>query len=191
MKFELIEPDMTFNLIEIWINRRVLDELFGKKPEPTLPINSSIRTNNWLKNENIEKVKKQELPTVTQSIINTVVEPKSIPEVENNGDNKAVVISPHEIKEKEIVVKPNIIEEKFSSVGSMLTHVENKIEKKLNTQVNKLCMDLNQLSFASIDLLLTSLPKPDVRDEFKYTRVMIDSIHKYIKLDLIEGGEDK
>ena len=30
-----------------------------------------------------------------------VKQPKSIPEVENNGDNKAVVISPHEIKEKE------------------------------------------------------------------------------------------
>jgi hypothetical protein len=164
-KSRILELKKIYSLVEIRVSRRFLDELLGKKPKSDIGIKNALFVDPKTIIQAKKEIKKKLIPSVQESIV------------------KKVNLRLLESKEK----SP---EECQLSISSMLSRVESKVNERLETHINKLNLDINRLSFASIDLILTCLPKPYSRSEFKHSKAVIDSIHKYINLDLIQGGED-
>ena len=81
--------------------------------------------------------------------------------------------------------------EKFTPLSTAVSEVESKIESKLDAQTKKLEMDIKQLCYETIDLLLTSLPQPELAEEYHASNAMVKSIHRYINTDLLQKEQEE
>ncbi len=81
--------------------------------------------------------------------------------------------------------------EKITPLSTVVSEVESKIERKLNAQTKKLEMDIKQLCYETIDVLLTSLPQPEIGEEYRASNAMVQSIHKYINIDLLQKEQEE
>lgn len=81
--------------------------------------------------------------------------------------------------------KVTVIDNK-TPLSTVVSEVELKVERKLDAQTKKLELDINQLCYETVDLLLTSLPHPELAEEYRASDVMVRSIHRYINADLLQ-----
>jgi len=81
--------------------------------------------------------------------------------------------------------------EKDTPLSAVVSEVESKIKRKLGAQTKKLEMDIKHLCYETIDLLLTSLPQPELAEEYRASNAMVKSIHKYINADLLQKEQEE
>jgi hypothetical protein len=79
--------------------------------------------------------------------------------------------------------------ERTTPVSTIVSKVEANVERKLDAQTKRLEMDITQLCYGTIDLLLTSLPQPGLAEEYRSSSAMVQSIHRYINSDLLQKKE--
>jgi len=74
-----------------------------------------------------------------------------------------------------------------TNVSTIVTKIESKIERKLDTQKKKLELDITKLCYETIDLLFTALPQPELAEEYRASNAMVQSIHRYINANLLQN----
>jgi len=99
----------------------------------------------------------------------------------------------NKFKEDSIAADSSTVIEETTSISSVVSEVESDIESKLDLETMKLDMDIRQLCYGTIDLLLSNLPLPEFSNEHSASNAMVRSIHRYINTELLqnehEGGE--
>jgi len=74
----------------------------------------------------------------------------------------------------------------------IMEQIENAIDSNQDFELkNQLEMDIKHLCFKSINLALANLPKPKVEDDYSYSKVVIDSIQKFIDIDLLKKEQEE
>ena len=94
---------------------------------------------------------------------------------------EVIVSYPESNKKEEFTVI-----QKKTSLSAAVSEVESRIEGKFNAQTKKLEMDITQLCYETMDLLLTSLPQPQLAEDYRSSDAMIQSIRRYINSDLLQ-----
>jgi len=99
----------------------------------------------------------------------------------------------NKFKEDSIAADSSTVIEETTSISSVVSEVESDIESELDLETMKLDMDIRQLCYGTIDLLLSNLPLPEFSNEHSASNAMVRSIHRYINTELLqnehEGGE--
>jgi len=96
-------------------------------------------------------------------------------------------------KEVSVATDSLTVIEETTPISTVVLEVESEIESKLDLETKKLDMDIRQLCYGTIDLLLSNLPLPEFSGEHNASNAMVRSIHRYINTELLqnehEGGE--
>lgn len=126
--------------------------------------------------------KKNDL-SVKQEVVR--IAPKPDEEVGKSGENLS-----SGKREQVKPLKPTIIV-KEKNPSSIVSEIETKIESKLDAQTKKLELDIKQLCYETIDLILTSLPQPELAEDYRASNAMVKSIHRYINNDLLQKDQEE
>lgn len=110
---------------------------------------------------------------------------------ETNKTEEPIVAQIPLIEEAQVNRDDVTVIEKDTPLSTVVSEVESKIERKLDAQTKKLEMDIKQLCFESIDLLLTLLPQPELAEEYRASNAMVQSIHRYINIDLLQKEQEE
>ncbi len=79
----------------------------------------------------------------------------------------------------------------FDPPSTAVLEVESKLERKLDARAKKLEMDVKQLCYETIDALLTVLPQPEFAEDYSSSNTLVQSIHKYIAVDLLQKQQEE
>jgi len=79
--------------------------------------------------------------------------------------------------------------EETTPISTIVSEVESEVESKLDLETIKLDMDIKQLCYGTIDLLLSNLPLPEFNNGHSASNAMVRSIHNYINVDLLRQKE--
>jgi hypothetical protein len=102
------------------------------------------------------------------------------------------IVAEISFKEDDQIIQDEItVIEKIIPLSTIVSEVEFKTERKLDAQTKKLEMDIKQLCYETIDLLLTSLPQPEFAEEYHASNAMVQSIHRYINSDLLQKEQEE
>lgn len=84
-----------------------------------------------------------------------------------------------------------MIIEEDTTPAQILDHLEQKIEAQLDPEVKKINMELNQVCYGTLNLILSNLPRPFEMEGFHFGQNLIDSVRRYMDEDLNPsvGGE--
>lgn len=108
-----------------------------------------------------------------------------------NG-NKDLTKSSRSDKLKEsLKSQEKIVIEEATPIAVVVSEIESKIDSKLDFKTLKLDMDIRQLCYGTIDLLLSNLPLPEFSNEHSASNAMVKSIHRYINVDLLRQKESE
>ena len=77
-----------------------------------------------------------------------------------------------------------MIIEEDTTPAQILDHLEQKIEAQLDPAVKKINMDLNQICYGTLNLILSNLPRPFEMEGFQFGQNLIDSVRRYMDDDL-------
>ena len=144
---------------------------------------SPITTNKKINFKKSKRDTNKRAFSVKQEVI---VPPPEVNKIEESIITEMPLKKDHQINQDEITVI-----EKITPVSVVVSKIESKIEGKLDAQTRKLEMDIKQLCFETIDLLLTSLPQPELAEEYRASNAMVRSIHKYINTDLLQKEQEE
>lgn len=78
-----------------------------------------------------------------------------------------------------------------TSISTVVSEVESKVQSKLDLETMKLDMDIKQLCYGTFDLLLSNLPLPEFSNEHRASNALVSSIHSYINADLLRQKESE
>jgi len=167
------------------------EELIVKKIYSLLEIRTyspvTANKNSLLKRSKIGPKKNNRPNKKDLSITEEVtVFPLKIERTKGSTVNKTPLKKGEQINQEEITVL-----EKNTPLSTVVSEVESKIERKLDAQTKKLEMDIKQLCYETIDLLLTSLPQPEFAEDYHASETMLQSIHKYINADLLQKEQEE
>ncbi len=79
----------------------------------------------------------------------------------------------------------------FDPPSTTVVEIELKLEQKLDARTKKLEMDVKQLCYETIDALLTVLPQPEFAEDYSSSNTLVQSIHKYITVDLLQKQQEE
>ena len=168
-KREELKVEKSYSLLEIRAYRPIFS---ARKKNTSHVATKDIRT-------------KKSVLSMTQEVI---VPPQKAPET------KILIEEPIPIPKKDQHnqaqnnghAEKNIVIDNIIPLSTVVSEVESNIERKLDAQTKKLEMDIKQLCYETIDLLLTSLPQPELAEDYRASNAMVQSIHKYINADLLQ-----
>jgi len=114
-----------------------------------------------------------------------------VPPPEANKTEEPIIAELPLKKDDQIIQDRFTVIEKITPLSTVVSEVESKIERKLDAQTKKLEMDIKHLCYETIDLLLTSLPQPELADEYRASNAMVQSIRRYINFDLMQKEQEE
>lgn len=135
------------------------------------------------------KVKINKIPTRNLSITQEVL--VLPPEIEEKKEPISIVAKLPLKNDDEGNRKIKTELEKNTPLSTTVSEIESKVKNKLNAQTNKLEMDIKQLCYETIDSLLTVLPQPELAEEYRVSNAMVQSIHRYINVDLLQKEQEE
>jgi len=181
-KIQEVKIGRSFRFLEICYSTRV-DYSMGKEPtfkkkREIIKIDSRVEIN-----EKKDRSKKQPLKLESKIQSKKAIVPVFIPKI----------IKKEKFEGKKITPGGFTIIEEITQIYNIVKKVESKIQNKVDAHTKKLDMDIKNLCYETIDLLLANLPQPELIEEYRASNAMVRSIHRYINTELLQnecdGGE--
>lgn len=109
------------------------------------------------------------------------------------SQKKGIESQTNRFEEVSVATDSSTVIEETTPISTVVSEIEAEIESKLelDLETKKLDMDIRQLCYGTIDLLLSNLPLPEFNNERSPSNAMVRSIHRYINTDLLRQKESE
>jgi len=173
-EFEIVSVKINFTNIKV---KELIVEKTFSFPEirSFTPIGNKVREPSRISNNKREK----KLLNMTHSTLPPKLKPKPAIEPEKW------------FEETKITSGGLTIIEEITPISTIVEKVESNIKSKVDAETKKLDMDIKNLCFEGIDLLLSNLPQPERVEEYRTSNAMIKSIHRYINNELLQNEHEE